>query len=135
MMNNDALGNLDDWSVVLEKIQGIRNEHKLDAYQPELLRMLRYQYNWKLCKTALAYIKELQNPDIDIVNEVWNIMMDNKVSYNQRMLAADCLGYLYGQHLDSQDKIISGMHRLLNTPLPAHFHNTLQQIVQQLKAT
>lgn len=133
-MEKELFGNLNDWGVVLDQIETLRQNRSLDDHQPDLVRILRYRHNWKLRETVLDCLKDLTRPGVDLVDAVWDIMMDETVYYEQRILAADGLGYLCHRDHDACGKVLSGMHRLLVTPLPPFFHNALQQIVQRIEA-
>lgn len=130
----DSFENMDDWAAILDQIETARAGHKLDTLQPGLLHILRYPHNWKLRETVLECLKELQTPSEELVDEVWEIMMDSAVYYEQRILAADCLEHICAHHLKTRERVISGMRHLLETPIPTIVHETLLQIFKRLDA-
>lgn len=133
-MDKDIFGNLTDWGTVLDEIENLRQSRSLDAHQAGLVRILRYRDNWKLRETVLECLKDLIRPNADLVDAVWDIMMDETVYYEQRILAADGLGHLCEHCQDACGKVLGGMRRLLDTPHAPFFHNTLQRVVQQFEA-
>lgn len=132
-MDKNIFGNLTDWGVVLDQIEALRKSRSLDAHQTELVRILRYRDNWKLREAVLECLKDLKRPNVDLANAVWDIMMDETVYYEQRILAADSLGHMCARQSDADSKVIGGMRRLLDTPLPPFFHKALNQILERLE--
>lgn len=130
----DSFENWDDWAAILDQIEAAREGHKLDTLQPGLLHILRYPHNWKLRETVLECLQELRNPSEELLVEVWDIMMDSDVCYEQRILAADCLEHICAHHLKTRERVMSDMRRLMETPIPAIVHEALLRILKRLDA-
>ena len=146
-MENDIFGNLKDWGTVLDKIFELKKNHTIDAHQNGLVRILRYKQNWKLRETALECMKELKDPCSGILDEALSIMMDDTTYYDQRILAADSLGFLLKQlkfpntHIPENatkdeciDKIIDCMKDLLDSPHPPIFHEAIEKSLYSIQS-
>ena len=136
-MDKDIFGNLTDWGTVLDQIEALKQSQSLDGYQSGLMRILRYKDNWKLRETVLSCLKELRHPGEAIMDEVWGIMMDETGYFDQRILAADCLSHLAGNHQLTNPtylaKAIDGMRKLLDSPLPPVFHKAIENALCRLE--
>ena len=86
-METINFGNLMDWGQVVEKLKELKKEKRLDDCQEEFIRVLRYPNNWRLREMVLEYIKDVQNPIDDLLLCTLNIMIDNKIYYDYRILA------------------------------------------------
>lgn len=132
-MEKDIFGNLYDWGDVLEQIDKLRQSFSLDEHQPGLVRILRYRNNWKLRETVLDCIKELKRPVDSVTDVVFDIMMDDTVYYEQRILAADSLVHLCKKNAKARKKFVEGVGKLLDVPHPPAFYKALNRITKQIE--
>ncbi len=132
-MEKDIFGNLYDWSDVLNQIEELRLSFSLDKHQPGLVRILRYPNNWKLRETVLDCIKELKRPDDSIIDVVLDIVMNDTVYYEQRILAADSLVQLCRKNEKARKKFVEEVGKLFDVPHPPAFHKALNRITRQIE--
>ena len=132
-MGKDIFGNLYDWSDVLQQIENLRQSFSLDEHQPGLVRILRYRNNWKLRETVLDCIKELKQPDDSVIDAVLDIVMDDTVYYEQRILAADSLVQLCKKNEKAMKKFVEEVGKLVDAPHPSAFHKALNRITKQIE--
>lgn len=78
----------------MEKLDHLKEKKKLGECQEGLIGILRYKDNWRLRETVLEYIKEIDNPSDDLIDQVLQILLDDGVYYELRVLAASALGVL-----------------------------------------
>jgi hypothetical protein len=90
-MNSDVFGNLREWGHIPEQVQSLRDSGRLSEHQEELVRMLRYPHNWRLRELALHVVQELDEPSDQILLCVADILADEGVYYEMRVLAANAL--------------------------------------------
>ncbi len=140
-MGKDIFGNLTEWGNVLDQIEHLRQSCSLDEHQSGLIRILRYKDNWKLRETVLSCLTDLKNPCEETLDEVLGIMMDEGTYYDQRVLAAECLGYLAGIFRPASpmkagetypEKAVERMDQLLKVPQPPILHKALQKAIRQI---
>jgi hypothetical protein len=90
-MQPDPFGNLRDWGPVLELICQLADENKLCECQPGLTRILRYRDNWRLREEVLNRIGKINNPDNTLVLQVLDIITDENLYYEVRILACETM--------------------------------------------
>ena len=140
-MNPDVFGNLIDWYQVLEKLDSLRESGQLDAHQEGLTRILRYRDNWRLRETVLEYIKDLEKPRDELLLKVLDIVMDDGIYYDVRILAAQSLTSVISKRknennnddLISKKLIIQKMNMLLKSPQPPSFQNEITKLLEGIK--
>ncbi|MBW2252789.1 MAG: hypothetical protein JRF60_19770 [Deltaproteobacteria bacterium] len=93
-MNSDIFDNLMDWGQAMDKLNQLKQSKTLNEHQPGLVRILRYRDNWRLRETVLNYVKDITHPSDDLLTEVLNIVMDENVYYDARIIAVDALASL-----------------------------------------
>jgi len=93
-MDELYFGNLRDWWQGMEKLDHLKAKKKLGQYQEGLIGILRYKDNWRLRETVLEYIKDIESPSDDLIDQVLQILLDDGVYYELRVLAARALGVL-----------------------------------------
>ena len=97
-MSSDIFGNLMDWGQAMDKLNQLKQSKKLNEHQPGLARILRYRDNWRLRETVLSYVKDIAHPSDDLLTEVLNIVMDENVYYDARIIAVDALASLMNNY-------------------------------------
>lgn len=90
-MQSDPFGNLRDWGPVLALICQLSDEEKLSECQPGLTRILRYRDNWRLREETLNRIGRINTPDDTLILQVLNIISDEKLYYEVRILACETM--------------------------------------------
>jgi len=142
-MNEYYLGNLLDWGIVLDKLEAIKKEGRLDSIQDELVRILKYKKNWKLVEAALECVNEIKEPSAKLIEEVFNTAVDYQMCLDTRVMAINSLGKILIALKNSDEEsslkknqlYIAMMYRLLNTPQPPIFHDAISKIIFKLKPT
>ncbi len=90
-MQPDPFGNLRDWGTVLDQICLMAEEGNLSVCQPGLTRILRYRDNWRLREEVLSRIGTIDSPDSGLVLQVLNIIADENLYYEVRILACETM--------------------------------------------
>ncbi len=90
-MQSDPFGNLRDWGPALEHIGKLSDESKLSECQPGLTRVLRYRDNWRLREEVLNRIGKIRKPDNTLVLQVLDIISDENLYYEVRVLACETM--------------------------------------------
>jgi hypothetical protein len=142
-MNDDGFGNLREWGSVLEKMEALASSGKLGDHQKELIRVLRYNDNWRLRESALAALPVIPAPSPALIDEALKIMMRDDLYYDVRILAADALGRTLKKDSranqrggdktkETIDRVIEGMNRLLSDPQPPILHRAVQESLERI---
>ncbi len=142
-MENADFGNLRDWGNVLEKIEELSKAGKLGDCQHELIRVLRYNDNWRLREAAIMALPGVVKPSPSLIDEVLAIMMREDLYCEVRILAADALGRTLGNHPKKvrgrpgnpdgmTGKVLAGMKHLLDDPQPPILHKALRESVSRI---
>ena len=93
-MKRDTLGNLEQWGRALEQLDEWKQARQLDNHQDDLLWLLRYAGNWRLREAALEMMVSLQDPTPDLILQTRDIMMNEGLYHEVRILAAEALAAL-----------------------------------------
>lgn len=142
-MNVDGFGNLREWGRVLEKMEALTKSGKLGDCQEELVRVLRYNDNWRLREAALAALPGISEPSPALIDEALKIMMRDDLYYDVRILAADALGKTLkkdsrtnrrgGDKMkETLNRVIEGMNRLLSDPQPPILHRAVRESLERI---
>ena len=142
-MNVDGFGNLREWGRVLEKMEALAKSGKLGDCQEELIRVLRYNDNWRLREAALAALTGISEPNPALIDEALKIMMRDDLYYDVRILAADALGKTLkkdsrtnrggGDKMkETLNRVIEGMNRLLSDPQPPILHRAVRESLERI---
>ena len=142
-MNVDGFGNLREWGRVLEKMEVLTKSGKLGDCQEELVRVLRYNDNWRLREAALAALPGISEPSAALIDEALKIMMRDDLYYDVRILAADALGKTLkkdsrtnrrgGDKMkETLNRVIEGMNRLLSDPQPPILHRAVRESLERI---
>jgi len=142
-MENYIFGNLKDWGPVLERMGELAKKGKLGEHQSELIRVLRYDDNWRLREAAIECLADIENPSLALIDEVYAIMMREDLYYDVRILAAHALGKIFCGSSKSKApgepaanplarKILEGMSRLMKAPQPPVLHKAIRMSIEQI---
>ena len=143
-MANNIFGNLNDWGMVLDKLKKLSESRELGSCQDELIRLLRFDQNWRLREAAIESLPFVENPGSDLTREVLSIVKRKDLYYDVRILATDGLEKLTTTIINNKafDKsilkqfvqdIIKDIDALLASPEPPKFHDALQNSLDQIK--
>lgn len=143
-MEKNNFGNLNDWGPVLEKLDELSNSGELDKWQEQLIRLLRFDQNWRLREAAIESLPFVENPGLDLAREVLSLIKRNDLYYDVRILAADAIERLIPKIVENRrfdrdilrqfvEEIITEMDALLSSPEPPKFHHALQNSVTGIK--
>ncbi len=109
-----------------------------------MIRLLRFDQNWRLREAAIEALEFIDNPSIELANEVFSIVTRKDLYYDVRILAVDGLSKLMEKivgrpDLDSDevnalvDQTVSGLQTHLETPEPPKFHDALRASLNRLR--
>lgn len=140
-MSADLFGNLRDWGPVMDQIAGLTKSKKLDEHQVGLARILRYQENWRLREAVLKAAKDISLPSDEILSQMTEIMMDENIYWEARLLAADALSRLVlksekgSSHMPPHytAKVMEKMNVILNSPQPPIFREGIGRLLMAIK--
>jgi hypothetical protein len=143
-MENNIFGNLNDWGMVLDKLNNLSANRELGHHQNELIRLLRFDQNWRLREAAIESLPSIEIPSIDLAKEVLSLIKRKDLYYDVRILASDGLEKLAvaivnNKTLDKDilqhlvQEIIDKIDALLSSPEPPKFHDALQNLMNQVK--
>jgi hypothetical protein len=143
-MENNVFGNLMDWGFVLEKLERLSRTNELGACQDELIRLLRFDHNWRLREAAIEALPFVENPGLDLAREVISLIKRRDLYYDIRILATDGLektahALVKNPGLDTKElqtfftTAINDLNVLLSSPEPPIFYSALQQCSIQMK--
>jgi len=132
-----VFGNLNDWGLVLEQLEQLSESRELGNYQDELIRLLRFDQNWRLREAAIESLPFVENPTLDIAREVTSLIKRKDLYYDVRILATEGLERLAPTIVENKafdkdilkqfiQKIVAEMDDLLASPEPPKFHDALE---------
>ncbi len=127
-MQPDPFGNLKDWGPVLELICKLADDGNLRECQPGLTRILRYRDNWRLREETLNRIGKISNPADALVRQVLNIIADENLYDEVRILACDTMMELLKNSANTFDiqtekELLEIVENLLSSQHPPQFLN------------
>jgi len=143
-MKDHILGNLTDWGMVLDNLKKLSDSQELGNYQDELIRLLRFDQNWRLREAAIEFLPLVENPSLNLAREVISLIKRKDLHYDVRILATDGLEKLATTIVNNKgfDKdtlnqfvlsILKDLEALLASPEPPIFHDALQNSMNQIK--
>ncbi len=94
-MKKSAFDNLEEWDVVLEKLEVLKSKKQLDSHQKDLIRLIRYNDNWRLREAAIDASCQVKSPASDLVAELLNIVSREDLYIDVRILATNALEKLF----------------------------------------
>lgn len=132
-MQPDPFGNLKDWGPVLELIYKLSDEGNLRECQPGLTRILRYRTNWKLREETLLRIGKIDNPDAALVRQVLEIIADENLYYEVRIIACETMMEFLKNSANTFDSgleaaIPATVGNLLSNQQPPNFEPALKRL-------
>jgi hypothetical protein len=144
MMKDYIFGNLMDWGNALDKLQHLTDTGELDNHQEELIRLLRFDGNWRLREAAVEASLTLKNPSIDTAKQIVELIKRGDLYYNIRIMAAQALSALVPVILENKDGnndlarvfVNEANHdviTLLLSPAPPIFHDALEITLEQIQ--
>ncbi len=143
-MENNIFGNLNDWGMVLDKLKNLSENRELGHHQDELIRLLRFDQNWRLREAAIESLPFIENPSSNLAREVLALIKRKNLYYDVRILACDGLEKLTAAIVNTKtldknilqhfvQEIINDIDALLSSPEPPKFHDALQSLLNQIK--
>ena len=140
-MSGDVFGNLREWDRVPAQIDELTRTGKLDEHQEGLARILRYRDNWRLREMVLKSIGELEAPSDEIISGALDIMMDDAVYFEARILAADVLRDLIARNRIPSESgrpvnartIAEKMEIVLDSPEPPVVHEAVRRCLTAMQ--
>jgi len=136
----DPFGNLRDWGPVLQTLEELAHNGRLDECQDGLIRILRYPGNWRLREEALKHIPRIARPSRPLMQQVLHIVADDNIYFEVRILAARALASLIAQHwrlsppgpAPDEPPVAETLRRLRSVPQPPRFEQALEDCKQEL---
>lgn len=138
-MNRDRIGNLEQWGCVLEQLEEWRRTGQLDSHQDDLLWLLRFRGNWRLREAALEMMPSLQMPDPELIRQACDIMMDETLYHEVRILAAEAVTEAMSSKRSSlgpgspAKEVRERMHALLESTQPPVMHLALRRMLPRIE--
>lgn len=130
----DSLGNLQEWSEVLDKLEKMQKEQVLDRNQEGLLRVLRFQGNWRLRERGLEYAAGLKEPMGELTAQVCRILGDETVFLDLRVLAAVSLGSIASKQTGhNRAAAVAALRDIIATPQAPLLTRAAEQALQQIE--
>jgi hypothetical protein len=144
MMKDLIFGNLIDWGNALDTLHLLRDSGSLDDHQEELIRLLRYDKNWRLREAAVEAAVTLRKPSIETVKQIVQLIKRDDLYYNIRIMATEVLSTLVPVIIENKELnknlvrvcINEANHEvsaLLSSPVPPIFHDVLDVTYEQIQ--
>ena len=103
-MSGDIFGNLREWGEVPEQLWQLSESGSVSEHEAGLVRILRYRENWRLREMVLRVLDDLESPSDRVLSAVLDILADETLYREVRVLAAEKLAHLVGKRLQEVDK-------------------------------
>lgn len=140
-MDKDPFGNLMEWGAVLDQLNDLELAGKLADCQAGLIRILRFNGNWRLRETVLKSVTKIEMPKTALLAEMLNIIMNDNIYYEARILACEalqqaikhCRSLQKDQEVLARVPIANKLNLLMKTPQPPIFFNAIDSCLQNLK--
>ncbi|MCG8643721.1 MAG: hypothetical protein MI862_28615 [Desulfobacterales bacterium] len=143
-MKEYIFGNLMDWGNALDKLQWLTDTGQLNNHQDELIRLFRFEGNWRLREAAIEASSTLANPSIDTLKQLVELMKRGDLYYNVRIMAAGALSALVPVVMENKGANSESVHlffneandevkTLLSSPEPPIFHDALNLTLAQIQ--
>ncbi|MDD9302566.1 MAG: hypothetical protein HUK40_09580 [Desulfobacter sp.] len=143
-MKDDIFGNLMDWGGALDKLQNLKEGGTLDNHQDELIRLLRFDGNWRLREAAVEASSALTAPSVDTAKQLVELIKRTDLYYNVRIMAVEALSTLVPVVTDNSGGnselvrvfVKEANHEvttLLSSPEPPIFHAALELALVQIQ--
>ncbi len=136
-MNQDPFGNLTDWGSVLEMMEDLSERGELSQCQAGIIRILRYKGNWRLREEAVKRAGDIQNPSNALARQVLDVLDDDNIYYDARILAGNALMRLLKKDLtdNGHDIYVEAkkvIEKLKSIPQPPFFEQAVQRIDSEI---
>lgn len=130
-MQDHDFGNLEEWGRVLAQLEQLRRDQLLDEHQDGLVRLLRYPDNWRLREAALEFVRNIKQPTEALVSAVLQILTNEELYYEVRVLAAEALVTLLpaAPNRALEQRAVEQMHALLDATHPPVLHQAVQRVL------
>ena len=140
-MQKDDFGNLEEWGRVLSQLEQLERDQRLDEHQDGLVRLLRYPDNWRLREAALESVRSIKKPTEALVTAVLQILTNEDLYYEVRVLAAEALAALLpaartgrdGRNRELEQRALEQMHALLDATHPPVLHQAVQRVLPTIE--
>ncbi len=143
-MKDYIFGNLMDWGNTLDRLQHLRDTGELDNHQEELIRLLRFEGNWRLREAAVEASSTLKSPSIDTAKQLVELIIRGDLYYNIRIMATEALSTLVPVVIKNKELNQDLVHLFVNeanhevttlllSPAPPIFHDTLDITLEQIQ--
>lgn len=139
-MARDPFGNLREWGSVLELLADLHSTGCLAECQRGLIRILRFQGNWRLREEVLKCVDQIVAPSPELIEAVSHIVMDTNNYFEVRVLASRVLTRLinnWRRHSDSTScpttrMVVTRLESLIEHPQPPILEKALSTCLQSL---
>lgn len=143
-MTDYIFGNLTDWGSALDKLQRLTDTGEIGNHQDELIRLLRFDGNWRLREAAVESASTLTAPEVDTVKQLVSLIGRGDLYYNVRIMAAEAVSTLVPVLMENRgpdrDRVrlcfkeaTHEVTTLLSSPEPPIFHDALDHTLAQLQ--
>jgi len=143
-MKDYIFGNLMDWGSALDKLQHLRDTGELNNHQEELIRLLRFDDNWRLREAAVEASSTVTTPSIDTAKQLVKLIKRGDLYYNVRIMAAEALSTLVPVVMENKGgnselvrlfvkEVNHEVTTLLSSPEPPIFHDALDLTLEQIQ--
>jgi len=139
-MTKDPFGNLREWGSVLELLADLSCRGCLGECQQGLIRILRFRGNWRLREEVLKRLELIQTPSEELIEQVSEIILDDSIYYEARILASKVLASLINNRQrhagaafrPSTQSVIKNLQSLTKMPHPPIFHVALSRCLHAI---
>lgn len=143
-MKDHIFGNLMDWANALDRLHFLRDSATLDDHQEALIRLLRYDKNWRLREAAVEAAVTLRKPSIETLKQIVQLIKRDDLYYNIRIMATEVLSTLVPVIMENKDlnknlvrvfinEANHDVSALLSSPVPPIFHDALDVTYEQIQ--
>ena len=142
-MSGDVFGNLREWGEVPERLRQLSESGSLSEHEAGLVRILRYRENWRLREMVLRVLDDLESPSDNVLSAVLDILTDETLYREVRVLAAEKLAHLVGKRLQEVDrqysaevhKVIRRVELLRQQPHEPVLDSAIDQSLEAIRAS
>ncbi len=143
-MKNYIFGNFMDWGNVLDKLQYLEDTKTLDDHQDELIKLLRFDGNWRLREAAVEAASGLTKPKLETGMQLLQLIKREDIYYDIRIMATEALSTLIALIVEDKelnrdlarlfiDSANLEVTNLLSSPEPPIFHDALDIIFKEIQ--
>lgn len=140
-MPQNVFGSFAEWGRVLERLDELTRDGRIDEHQDELAVLLRYRDNWRLREAALESIRAIRRPCDALIREVCDVLMNEGLYYQVRVLAAEALTAALDRLTDRAEGAViqlrrdirDRMHALLDSGQPPVIHQAARRVLPRIE--